>query len=215
MPFLSDTVICFDLDDTLYKEIDYLKSAYKEIAVSVGHPEAAEQMLDWYYAKENAFAKLIETYRLSATVTDCLKIYRNHFPDISMNAGVKEYLVGLKEDGAKLGLISDGRSITQRNKIKALGLEGLFDVEIISEEFGAEKPDIKNFQVVMDKFPECQRFIYVGDNTKKDFIAPNQLGWRTYCLADDGRNIHRQELSLDEAQMPHHVINTIEEIIKL
>ena len=25
-------VICFDLDDTLYKEIDYLKSAYREIA---------------------------------------------------------------------------------------------------------------------------------------------------------------------------------------
>ena len=51
MPFLSDTVICFDLDDTLYKEIDYLKSAYKEIAVWVGHPEAAEQMLDWYYSR--------------------------------------------------------------------------------------------------------------------------------------------------------------------
>ena len=25
-------VVCFDLDDTLYKEIDYLKSAYREIA---------------------------------------------------------------------------------------------------------------------------------------------------------------------------------------
>ena len=214
MPFLSDTVICFDLDDTLYKEIDFLKSAYKEIAISVGHPEAAEQMLDWYYAKENAFEKLIETYGLSTTVTDCLKIYRNHFPDISLDDGVKEYLVGLKEDDAKLGLISDGRSVTQRNKIKALGLEGLFDVEIISEEFGSEKPDIKNFQVVMDKFPERQRFIYLGDNTIKDFIAPNQLGWRTYCLANDGRNIHGQDMSLDEVHMPKHIIKSIEEIIK-
>lgn len=25
-------VVCFDLDDTLYKEIDYMKSACKEIA---------------------------------------------------------------------------------------------------------------------------------------------------------------------------------------
>jgi putative hydrolase of the HAD superfamily len=31
--FVGDnTFFCFDLDDTLYKEIDYLKSAYKEIA---------------------------------------------------------------------------------------------------------------------------------------------------------------------------------------
>lgn len=213
MPFLSDTVICFDLDDTLYKEIDYLKSAYKEIAVTVGHPEAAVRMLDWYYSKENAFEKLIETYGLSITVSDCLKIYRNHFPEISLDAGVKEFLVELKDNGAKLGLISDGRSITQRNKIKALGLEGLFDIEIISEEFGSEKPSLKNYQAVMDKFPERQRFIYVGDNPAKDFIAPNQLGWGTYCLKDEGRNIHEQNMSLAKEFLPQHVINKIEEII--
>lgn len=213
MPFLSDTVICFDLDDTLYKEIDYLKSAYREIAMSVGHPEAAVRMLDWYYAKENAFEKLIETYGLSITASDCLKIYRNHFPDISLDAGVKEFLVEMKDNGAKLGLISDGRSITQRNKIKALGLEGFFDIEIISEEFGSEKPSLKNYQAVMDKFPERQKFIYVGDNPTKDFIAPNQLGWKTYCLENDGRNIHEQSMSLAKDFLPQHRINRIEEII--
>ena len=213
MPFLSDTVICFDLDDTLYKEIDYLKSAYREIAMSVGHPEAAVRMLDWYYAKENAFEKLIETYGLSITVSDCLKIYRNHFPEISLDAGVKEFLVELKDNGAKLGLISDGRSTTQRIKIKALGLEGFFDIEIISEEFGSEKPSLKNYQAVMDKFSERQRFIYVGDNPAKDFIAPNQLGWGTYCLKDEGRNIHEQNMSLAKEFLPQHVINKIDEII--
>ncbi len=214
MPFLSDTVICFDLDDTLYKEIDYLKSAYKEIAIAVGYPELAKQMLAWYYSKENVFEKLIESYGLKITKSDCLKIYRNHVPDISLDDGVKEYLVGLKEDGAKLGLISDGRSISQRNKIKALGLEGLFDVEIISEEFGSEKPSLKNYQTIMDMFPERKSFVYVGDNPLKDFIAPNQLGWRTYCLVNDGRNIHGQDLSLDETHMPQYVIKSIEEIIK-
>ena len=213
MPFLSDTVICFDLDDTLYKEIDYLKSAYREIAMSVGHPEAAVRMLDWYYAKENAFEKLIETYGLSITASDCLKIYRNHFPDISLDAGVKEFLVEMKDNGAKLGLISDGRSITQRNKIKALGLEGFFDIEIISEEFGSEKPSLKNYQAVLDKFPERQKFIYVGDNPTKDFIAPNQLGWKTYCLENDGRNIHEQSMSLAKDFLPQHRINRLEEII--
>lgn len=202
MPFLSDTVICFDLDDTLYKEIDFLKSAYMEIAMTVGHPEATVRMLDWYYAKVNAFEKLIETYGLSITVSDCLKIYRNHFPEISLDTGVKEFLVELKDNGAKLGLISDGRSITQQNKIKALGLEGLFDIEIISEEFGSEKPSLKNYQAVMDKFPEQQKFIYVGDNPAKDFIAPNQLGWNSVCLLDDGRNIHKQDFDLLQGYLP-------------
>ena len=32
MPSMCKKVVVFDLDDTLYKEIDYLKSAFQEIA---------------------------------------------------------------------------------------------------------------------------------------------------------------------------------------
>lgn len=214
MPFLSDTVICFDLDDTLYKEIDYLKSAYGEVAAFVGYPEVFEQMLEWYQSGENAFKNLINKYELGISVADCLKIYREHYPNIKLEEGVKEYLEVLKESDAKLGLITDGRSLTQRNKIKALGLEGFFDVVIISEEFGSEKPCSKNFEVVMNKFPERKIFIYVGDNPAKDFLAPNQLKWRTVCLKNDGRNIHRQDMSLSREYMPQRVITNLEEIIR-
>lgn len=213
MPFLSDTVICFDLDDTLYKEIDYLKSAYGEVAAFAGHPEAVEQMLEWYQSGENAFKNLIDKYELNISIVDCLKIYREHYPNIKLEEGVKEYLEELKEVDAKLGVISDGRSLTQRNKIKALGLEGFFDVEIISEEFGSEKPCAKNYEVVMNRFPERKVFIYVGDNPAKDFLAPNQLEWRTDCLKNDGRNIHKQDMSLSREYMPQRVINKIEETI--
>ncbi len=209
---MNQLVVCFDLDDTLYKEIDFVKSAYEEIAVKVGHPEAGQQMLDWYHGGKNAFAMLINTYGLDITISECLQMYRNHFPNISLDAGVKEFFDELKEYGAKLGLITDGRSITQRNKIRALGLEGFFDIEIISEEFGAEKPDLRNYQVVMDKFPERKYFIYVGDNPAKDFIAPNKLGWDTFCLKHDKRNIHPQTFSGVNEYMPHHVISRIQEI---
>jgi len=212
---MEDCVICFDLDDTLYKEIDYLKSAYREIAESVGHPDAAGQMMEWYLAGENAFKKLIETYGLTVSIADLLKIYREHYPDIRLEEGVKEFLVTLKEDGAKLGLISDGRSLTQRNKIKALGLEGFFDIEIISEEFGSEKPCLKNYQAVMDNFPERKVFVYVGDNTAKDFWAPNHLGWRTVCLAQDKRNIHKQDMSFPVEYMPQRVITNLDDTIKM
>lgn len=213
MPFLSDTVICFDLDDTLYKEIDYLRSAYGEVAAFTGHPEASEQMLEWYQSGENAFKNLIDKYELGISVADCLKIYREHYPNIKLEEGVKAYLEGLKESNAKLGLITDGRALTQHNKIKALGLEGFFDVEIISEEFGSEKPCSKNYETVMNKFPERKIFIYVGDNPAKDFLAPNQLRWRTVCIKNDGRNIHRQDMSLSREYMPQRVINKIEETI--
>lgn len=209
---MRQIVACFDLDDTLYKEIDFVKSAYGEIAASIRHQEAVQQMLDWYHEGKNAFAELINAYGLDITVGECLQMYRNHFPNISLDAGVKEFLNELKENGAKLGLITDGRSTAQRNKITALGLDGFFDIEIISEEFGSEKPDLRNYQAVMDAFSNRQTYLYIGDNPAKDFIAPNQLGWDTLCLKNDGRNIHPQTFSVSKEYMPHHVINRIQEI---
>lgn len=214
MPYMFDAVICFDLDDTLYKEIDFVKSAYSEIAKKVGHPEAAQQLLDWYNEKKNAFAELINAYGLDVSIGEYLQIYHNHYPNITLDAGVKEFLEDLKEKGAKLGLITDGRSVSQRNKIKALELEGTFDKVIISEEFGSEKPDLRNYQAVMDEFPERKYFIYVGDNPAKDFIAPNKLGWDTYCLKQNKRNIHEQVFSGPKENMPHHIVTTIQEIIQ-
>ena len=213
MPCMSDTVICFDLDDTLYKEIDYLKSDYREIAETVGHPEAVQQMMDWYHEGKNVFEELIQAYGLGVSVADCLKIYRNHYPNITLENEVKEYLEELKGRGAKLGIITDGRSLTQRNKIKALGLEELMDSIIISEEFGSEKPDERNYKVVMEQFPDGREFVYVGDNPQKDFVAPNALGWRTYCVKDDGGNIHRQDFSLAKEYMPQYVVKSINEVL--
>lgn len=212
---MYNTVICFDLDDTLYKEIDFVKSAYGEIAEIVGHPKAVQQMLDWYHEGKNVFAELISAYALDISIGECLRLYRNHYPKITLDPGVKEFLEELKEYGAKLGLITDGRSISQRNKIKALGLEGMFHKVILSEEFGSEKPDLRNYRAIMDAFPEREFFIYVGDNPAKDFISPNQLGWDTYCLKQDKRNIHGQTFSGAKENMPHHVISNIQELLPL
>lgn len=213
MPYMSDVVICFDLDDTLYKEIDFVKSAYREIAEKTGHPEAVQSMIKWYYEGKNVFAEMITEYKLEQTLSDCIEIYRNHFPKISLEPEVKCFLDELKSAGVYLGLITNGRSVSQRNKINALGLEGFFDIEVISEEFGYEKPDERCYGVIMETFPECKRYIYIGDNPEKDFIAPNKLGWQTICLLDDGRNIHHQNFNLRKEFLPEIKIDSINAII--
>ena len=211
-------VICFDLDDTLYKEIDYLKSAYREIAgyaaehchgcsapVSVLAHKAYEVMLAAYREGDNAFEALNRFLGLNLPASDYLYIYRNHKPKIALSEDVVRMLDTLKVKGVRIGLITDGRSVQQRNKIEALGLSRWMNDEdmVISEEFGSEKPALANYTYFMERYPECHDFTYVGDNLKKDFIAPNTLGWLTVCLKDDGRNIHRQEVEdLEEGMRP-------------
>lgn len=218
-------VVCFDLDDTLYKEIDYLKSAYREIASYAADycrgcsdspiilsVKAYEAMLLAYKEGQNAFERLNAFLGINLPISQYLQIYRMHKPNIRLSESVVSVLNLLKSSECIIGLITDGRSVQQRNKMEALGLNRwIMDEDIvISEEFGSEKPTSANYEYFMKRYPECDEFIYIGDNLKKDFIAPNALRWLTVCLKDDGRNIHKQDFtSVSTKAMPKIIIDDI------
>lgn len=206
-------VVCFDLDDTLYKEIDFVESAYREIAVSEKRPDLLSKMMGWQKNGDNVFLQFNKVIGKETLISEYLKLYRSHYPTISLSAGVEDTLNELKLRGITFGLITDGRSISQRNKIKALGLERWFDNEniIISEETNFEKTEEPNFRYFVKMYQGAE-FTYVGDNPKKDFIVPNRLGWKTVMLKDDGRNIHKQE-AVPVENLPQITITGIEEIL--
>jgi len=56
-------------------------------------------------------------------------------------------------------------------------------------------------------------FYYIGDNPEKDFIAPNELGWTSICLLDDGKNIHKQNFNVSEEFLPKYRIKNIVELL--
>lgn len=209
---MSTTTIVFDLDDTLVKEIDFLKSAFFEIANSIEAEVSSlyHQMLVWYFDNENVFQKLVQLY--PDLSMDLLKSkYRHHQPNFEKYSYVKDFLSELKQNRYRIGLITDGFSITQRNKISSLGIGGLFDLIVISEEFGSEKPNEENYKV-FHQF-NSDTYYYVGDNLKKDFVTPNKLGWITICLLDDGNNIHPQNFDIEESYLPRHRIKVLKELL--
>ncbi|SFD73092.1 HAD family hydrolase [Flavobacterium phragmitis] len=216
-------IIVFDLDDTLYNELDYLISAYKEISEylsetlinQISKEKIFEEMYSLYDLKKNVFFEILEKYNIKdITVEDLLRYYRNHIPQIKLENSVENLLNYLKEKENKLGIITDGRSVQQRNKITSLNIEKYFENIIISEEFGSEKPDLKNFQFFEKLYPECE-YVYIGDNVKKDFFAGNLLGWTTICVLDNGKNIHKQKFNFDKEYLPNYRINNLEEVLNI
>lgn len=200
----------FDLDDTLTYEINYLKSAYKEIALSLEGELLYDQMLHWYQKGQDVFQLVSNLYSVSKE--DLLQMYRGHYPVISLNEGALEVLDEVKKKGHLLGIITDGRSITQRNKLKALGIEDLFDQIIISEEFGSTKPNEKNYKVFATA--DESDYFYIGDNVTKDFLIPNLLGWNSVCLLDQGKNIHKQDFNVAEEFLPKYKIKSLVELLE-
>lgn len=195
----KNSFLIFDLDDTLYQEIDFLKSGYRHISHLLGsylEREVYNEMLECYRRGENTFEWLIQEYgeQVPGLSLPSLQYeYRYHKPFLQLAYETKIFLERLKNLNVPCGLITDGRGLTQRNKLEALGLLNYFRDIIISEEFGTEKPEEKNYLFFSDKYIG-DKFYYIGDNTSKDFIVPAKLGWFTICLRDNGNNIHTQDL---------------------
>ena len=205
----------FDLDDTLFPEIDFLRSGFKAIAARLAPiigVDIYDSMMLRYHNSENVFQWIIDQYHTvmpDLSMDGLLKEYREHIPRISLNGDAAGLLHRLSSLAVPAGLITDGRTITQRNKLKALNLENYFREVIISEEFGSAKPAERNYRYFQDKYPG-HTFYCFGDNTEKDFTTPARLGWTTICLKDKGANIHPQIFSAP--LYPSWVINSFDDV---
>ena len=206
----SNKVFVFDLDDTLYTERDFEKSGiefvYKNF--NIKHIKL-ESILN---KRKNWIEQIIIGSNNQITLQMVLDIYRNHFPTIPLYKDAKVFLEKLLSQGSEMSLITDGRSITQRNKLKALGIDSYFKNIIISEEINSEKPSEYNFRMVMNN-KDSENYIYIADNPNKDFVTPNKLGWTTICLLDRGQNVHKQNFDISSEYLPLFLINSFEEII--
>ncbi|MDD2960693.1 MAG: HAD family hydrolase [Muribaculaceae bacterium] len=211
-------VVGFDLDDTLYKELDYVKSAFKAICTECSLDKADyNYLLRQWKAGENQFDALLSKYP-HLSLSRLLQIYRYHKPDIKLDIPTVDLLENLKiHADTRIVLISDGRSETQRNKIESLGLNKYIAPQdiIISEEIGSEKNNIQNFKYFEDTYPQCQEFYYIGDNPRKDFYQANMLGWTTIQLNDNGQNIHTQDCEVLHDYCAKLTINSIDEAYQI
>lgn len=209
----QNTIIVFDLDDTLYNEMEFLKSAYTEIAQEIEKQNwhvLYIQMLSLYRNRKDVFEFVAASYNVPKI--ELISRYRNHKPNIKLFNGALETLKSIKNNNAKIGLITDGRKTTQTNKINALGLLPYLDCIVISEEFGTEKPHLKNFKHMEETFGKGS-YHYIADNLKKDFITPNTIGWNTIGLIDNGLNVHTDaHLYIEKKYQPKAYITSYLEL---
>jgi len=212
-----DAVVVFDLDDTLYREFDYQTSGLRAVATELERlygKDLLEKLLQWRsQGVQDIFGEACRLLQLPYEVKYSLVwVYRLHRPDISLDDDTQKALSVIKAMVKNVIILTDGRSISQRKKLQALGLN---DMEVyISEEYHSEKPDSERFHLIMKKY-SAGSYYYIGDNPHKDFIAPNALGWITVGLR--GHNTIHDQSGNDVPPMafPSIWINSIQELVKL
>ena len=196
------TTVVFDLDDTLYDEIEYCKSGFASaaefLANSVKAP--AEHILDALWKqftagnRKNTFNTALDELGISYDdnlIQKLTEVYRNHVPQITLPADSKDVLVHLS-DKYTLALITDGFLPAQQLKVQALGIEKYFKCIIYTEQLGPDRSGWKPSPVGFEKLMQAlnakpETTAYIADNEKKDFIAPNKLGFLTIQIIRPAR----------------------------
>lgn len=183
----------FDLDDTLFSEKEYVKSGYHKIAVAYPQIDDLEGKL-WraFLAGEPAIDKVLTDEALTnmeATKAEWLSIYRNQMPDIHLYSEASEILDHIRSKDKYIGIITDGRPEGQRAKIEALKLADRVNYIMVTDELGGpefRKPCEKAFIMMQEAAGMAySQMVYIGDNTKKDFIAPEKLGMGAIWLDNE------------------------------
>jgi putative hydrolase of the HAD superfamily len=205
----SKSTFVFDLDDTLYSERDFEKSGIRFVYENLRIDHVSLETL--LNNRNNWINLVVNSSKNQFSWRMVLELYRNHSPTIKLFSDAKFFLEKLLSKGIEMSIVTDGRSITQRNKLKALGIESFFKNVVISEEVNSEKPSENNYRMVMCDNSE-KSYIYIGDNPKKDFITPNKLGWVSICLLDRGQNVHEQVITNSIESKPQFVIKSFNEI---
>jgi putative hydrolase of the HAD superfamily len=218
------TTVIFDLDDTLYDEIDFCRSGFRAVAPHIAALSDA-------YSADAVFATLWKCFMtgehgstfnvaLAELGIPCdgplihklVEVYHTHLPTLTLPPESRAVLEDLKTRYT-LGLLTDGFLPTQRLKVQALGIEHYFQAILYTEELGREfwKPSPRGFEKLLERLgARLEETVYVADNERKDFIAPNRLGLLTIqVLRPSG--LYQQPSSPADAA-PKVKIATIDEL---
>jgi putative hydrolase of the HAD superfamily len=223
------TTIIFDLDDTLYDEIEYCKSGFTAVAEYLSKQScslSANYIFEIIWNKFNAgnhtkaFNATLDELKIGYDdrfIHEMVRIYRNHMPSIKLPQDSRDVL-GLLKIKYNLGLLTDGFLPAQRLKVRALGIEKYFKCIIYTEELGRDywKPSPTGFEkILLNLRAKPENTVYIADNEKKDFIAPNKLGFSTVQLIRPA-GLHQnttQELNAP-AQHIIHQINRLPSLLE-
>jgi putative hydrolase of the HAD superfamily len=136
-------------------------------------------------------------------------------PELALFEDARDALDHYRRQGP-IGLITDGTHAVQRRKVEALGIGERFARIVYTDALGADrayfKPHPRAFETMAAALGSPgDRFVYVGDNPAKDFVAPNAMGWSTVLVHRDHPRIH-DVTRVAPGGAPRHTVRSLHEL---
>ena len=191
--------MCFDLDWTLSY---YPLSTRQVLREALQRTSFPPDLLGDLAAAAERYNELWLTLERSADSTDALRVqimttlFRERgigdatairevseaYGDVRRESGVLPYpgidaLLADLEVNYKLGLLTNGPSDIQWEKIESLGFDQQFDAVIVAGDVGIYKPDARVFEMLLERLGmAAEQSLFVGDSYDTDILGAHQAG---------------------------------------
>ncbi len=188
--------ILFDFDGTLTKRYESAYHLYQHIITelsgkdmhSIDVEEMVQRCLIWdqygIYNKSFTMNNIKENWFHDMDIDYWKQYWYDNFDQYQIiSDDVKEVLKELKKE-YRLGILSNGNSVSQHNKITHSGLEPFFDIVVVAGDYEIQKPDKRIFQIACEKLgAKCEDTYMIGDTFFSDITGAIRSGLKPiwYC----------------------------------
>jgi putative hydrolase of the HAD superfamily len=185
----SKPILVFDLDDTLYDELSYVRGGLAVAAAcasaATGCDEAALIELMQASLTEGRSGVIDRALQRAGIASAglsrrCVSAYRAHQPRLSLYPAAERCLQRFSD--YRKYLVTDGNKLVQARKVEALALAPRLERVFITYRYGRRhgKPSPYCFERISQiTGAPAEDIIYVADNPTKDFVGIRPLGFGT------------------------------------
>lgn len=223
--------IIFDTDNTLYEyepannsaliavaskiktllginREDFLQmyqTARKEIKIQLGKTASSHSRLLY-------FQKMLENMGLKAQLLIALDLEQTFWRTFLANAplfpGVNDFLEMLRLNNIPIAIVTDLTAHIQLRKLTYFNLQDTFDAVVTSEETGSDKPNKRNFELVLSKLGliDGHNTWVIGDDPETDIKGGKSIEAVTF------QKIHKGTKPYSKDSIPDFTFNHFKDL---
>jgi len=221
--------VLFDVDDTLFPSSEFATKARRsavramveaglevdfDLAMEELHDVVAEFTSNYGSHFDQLVVRLGDSLRpgihRALVVAAGVRAYHDTKAELRPFPDAVRCLERLRRTDLQLGILTNGLTIKQAEKLVRLGLQDSFspDALFISEDLGVAKPHQRIFSIACQRLRRAPgEVMYIGDNPVKDIDAAHEAGLVT-CLRR-GTGKHSRAVG---AYAPDFEVTTLDEI---
>ena len=182
--------VFFDLDGTLYDRDLLVRdlvaeqfAVFEEFLGDVSESLFVQRIIDLdahgYGSKPELYATIAKEWDLGPALADRLlrHFWESYGRHCELSDDTSTTLETLRRNGKKLGVITNGATGWQQQKLECLGLASFFDTVLISEREGLRKPDRLIFARALERCGvRPDEAVFVGDHPEVDVAGAKAAG---------------------------------------